>query len=126
MISSNAHFDGGAVTSVGGGLQEIQKQIDEHPALHYDITKEGAERLLQGSRSFTFLFRRGEERNSFIISFVQQYCSVCHKVFYLDPQKVWIYKNDYNHIEARILALIPQMMHCDSDLCVPFTGGVQS
>jgi hypothetical protein len=107
-----------SITSLPGTITDPCSQVQDHPALYRNVSGGEAEKILENQPPFTFIFRAVGEKNSYAMSFVQTDCSVAHRAFVLDPERLkWLYKNDYIHVEARIQALIPQMMHCTDPSC---------
>jgi hypothetical protein len=98
--------------------KDFCKEIEGYPAWHGAISKNESETLLQRRKPFTFLLRRGEGSNHFIISYVQPDSSICHKDFIFDTKSMkWFYQNCTGHFEEKVCALIHQMMHCDPAAC---------
>lgn len=96
--------------------------IQKHPAWQENIDTASAEALLEGSRPFTYLLRKGEKEHVYFITFVKGDLAIKHQRFTLefDP-KGWFYRNGgtgTTEIVAETLEnLIPQMMHCSVEEC---------
>lgn len=104
-------------------------QIEGHRAWKGNVNAEQAEALLEGRDSFTYLLRKGEGENAYLITFVKEDASIKHQGFTLEfDRKGWYYKNgSYCNSPTEIVSesleeLIPQMMHCTDKECIIHQG----
>ena len=112
-----------------------QELIQKYPGWHENIDGSHGESLLAGKAPFTYLLRKGDKENAYFITFVKEDLTIKHQLFTLEEDsKGWYYKNGGHDsgtisthrsteiVEETIGELIPRMMHCNSNQCLPLGG----
>ncbi len=120
---------GAATNNILEWVQNSQEHIKTHSAWHLSISESESEVLLKNQGPFTYLLRAGEEERAYFISFVRENSSIKHQFFVLElDRKGWYYRNGSTlNSPAEIISkdlneLIPLMMHCDANMCIPLTS----
>lgn len=119
-----ASFD---ATSVTEWIQRNQEQVKTHSAWHPNISENDSEILLKDKSPFTYILRFEEKANTYFISFVKEDRSIKHQFFTLEfDRKGWYYLNGATDnspteiVSEDMNELIPLMMHCDVNSCIPY------
>ncbi len=105
-----------------GGIQRSQEEIKNHVAWRSEVTEISAETLLKGEPVFTYILRPGDREEIFFISFMHPDNTIHHQRFAIERNSQgWYFQNCVkNGCEENIEALIPMMMHCTRNMCIPF------
>ncbi len=108
-------------------VQEKEEQMHTHPTWQGGISESTAEQLLKEQPRLTYLLRQGEKKHSYFISFIQQDGSIKHQIFTLELDNIgWFYRNTVDHGPSTdFKVLIPLVMHCETDECIPLVRAKQ-
>ncbi|MBI3211645.1 MAG: hypothetical protein HYZ47_03045 [Simkania negevensis] len=88
-----------------------------------DIDAKQAEFLLIEKSRFTYLLRKGDKENEYIITFVKEDLNIYHQLFTLEQDsKGWYYKNGCVTGLETLEEIIPRMMHCNLKECIVLNG----
>jgi|GEM_PF-1470961 len=109
-------------------VKRNQDQIQSHEAWNEKLLEKDAENIMKDKEPYTFILRKGENKNSYFISYVKEDLSIKHQGFVLElNRKGWFYRNGVTSglaeiLETDLYKLIPQMMHCDQSACKPLAS----
>lgn len=99
--------------------KEKQVEISQHPAWHGLLTEQEAEVLLKNQTPYTYILRGTEDPMKFYLSFIQPDLTPDHRLFVMQDASGWFYQNFDPHRAAFLKDLIPQIMHCPAQNCLP-------
>jgi hypothetical protein len=102
-------------------MQTMKEAIMNHHAWHGKISGMLCETVLRDLPVNTYLIRQGEEEFHFYLSFVhgEKNCFK-HQPFMIDnDSRQWFYRNFTQHWASTVEGLIPLIMHCPSNNCLP-------
>jgi len=102
-------------------MQAMKDAIVSHPAWHGKINGMLCETLLRDMPVNTYLIRQGEEEFHFYLSFVHGENNFFkHQPFMIDnDSRKWFYRNCQQHWAPVVEGLVPLIMHCAADQCLP-------
>ncbi|MBI3211310.1 MAG: hypothetical protein HYZ47_01310 [Simkania negevensis] len=104
-------------------LENLEKEIFSHPAWYGHLTGMGCEDLLRDCFSFSYLFRSGEERFHYYLSFVVEAPFIFkHQPFTIAMEESnlkWEYRNGFTRWAPTLEGLIPSIIHQPLELCLP-------
>lgn len=109
---------------------EKHQEIESHLAWHGVLSGMKCEELLRGKPNGSYVFRHGEDPNSYYISWVEdtEQCSFRHQPFSIsveNNEQKWKYRNGYDKLSERLDDLIPIMMHRSKEGCFSVPHGVR-
>jgi hypothetical protein len=103
-------------------FQQKESEIQNHPAWHGNITGMRCEGILRDRPVNTYLIRQGEKPFHFYLSFVRAHNTFHHQPFIVELNKNgWFYMNFHPHHSDTLEGLVPKIMHCEADQCIPLT-----
>lgn len=104
-------------------LESMEKELFSHPVWYNHLTGTDCEDLLRGKPSFSYLFRSGEERFHYYLSFVLEAPFLFkHQPFTIameESQPGWGYRNGHGRWAPTLEGLIFSIIHQPLKLCLP-------
>jgi hypothetical protein len=91
------------------------RALEIHPAFYGPLTEDHASAMLSGHPPYTYILRN-EGSNQLFLSFVND-CNIIEHLLFSKKGSIWFGQNGDPHIENSVRALVPDMMHCQSQQC---------